>query len=452
MKRLLSPFGFFAIRRGERLCALVFTLVFACWHALTVWHYAPLFTRSGRVGYWSLFIGHFHLSGFDPTTYLILSQWDVYYNATRHPLISLLLWPLAQLNTWLTGLTGYNCAIYLMGALIVVCALYTLLALRRLLHEVLLLSAADATLLSALFFSLAYVMVTVMSPDHFGLSMLLLAATLLAAGRHMAAGRPWAAWRVAALFTLTAGVTLSNGIKTWLAAMFCNGRRAWRPRYLAVAAIVPLALLAAAYAWQDAAFIQPRQAAGRVIEAKKQAQADTAAMERAEEHKQFVEMQNGQPVSHAKYLEWTNMSLSRTRSVWHNLFGEGFILHRDHLLEDIFVSRPIFVPYRSAWPYVAECLLVALLAAGVWCGRRERVLLLCLAWAAFDMALHLGLGFGLNEVYIMTAHWALVVPVALACLLRASAGRWRRALRVVLALLTVVLAAHNTLLAARYLL
>ena len=37
-----------------------------------------------------------------------------------------------------------------------------------------------------------------------------------------------------------------------------------------------------------------------------------------------------------------------------------------------------------------------------------------------DMMLNIVLGFGINEVYIMTSGWAFIIPVALGYLLRRS--------------------------------
>ena len=69
-----------------------------------------------------------------------------------------------------------------------------------------------------------------------------------------------------------------------------------------------------------------------------------------------------------------------------------------------------------------------------------------------DMMLHIGLGFGINEVYIMTAHWAFVVPLAVAYLLRRTDGKIRTVLRVALWVLTAFLLAWNGAFIARYML
>jgi hypothetical protein len=43
---------------------------------------------------------------------------------------------------------------------------------------------------------------------------------------------------------------------------------------------------------------------------------------------------------------------------------------------------------------------------------------MALSWFAFDMLMHVVLGFGLNEVYIFSVHWLFIIPLALAYLMR----------------------------------
>ena len=95
---------------------------------------------------------------------------------------------------------------------------------------------------------------------------------------------------------------------------------------------------------------------------------------------------------------------------------------------------------------------MALFIGGIWCGRRSRLLWMALSGFAFDMAIHLGLGFGINEVYIMGAHWLFVMPLAVGFLVR-RAGTGRRAvwLRGLLVALTVWLLAYNLTLFIGYL-
>ena len=80
------------------------------------------------------------------------------------------------------------------------------------------------------------------------------------------------------------------------------------------------------------------------------------------------------------------------------------------------------------------------------------VLLMALVFAAMDWALHAGLGFGLNEVYIMTAHWAYVLPLSLAALFVVATGRKLTLLRIGIGSLTLWLYAWNLFSMVDYLL
>ena len=40
-----------------------------------------------------------------------------------------------------------------------------------------------------------------------------------------------------------------------------------------------------------------------------------------------------------------------------------------------------------------------------------------------DMLLHMGLGFGINEIYIMSAHYLFVLPIGMAYLFKAIEKR-----------------------------
>ena len=150
-------------------------------------------------------------------------------------------------------------------------------------------------------------------------------------------------------------------------------------------------------------------------------------------------------------LEWSDITTPRMRSITENLFGESLQLHRIHLLEDVQQTRPVFVSYRWAASYVVEALIVLLFAAGIWYGRRSRLLRLVLSWFAFDMTMHIVFGFGINEVYIMTAHWAFVIPIAAAYVLRNAGTRTSRFARALTLLLTIWLWCYNGWLIAGYL-
>ena len=295
----------FRLSREERLPALVALVVFVALNVLMTRYNPELFMRGGRVGFWSIFWGHFHVSGFDSFTYMTLSKWTVYYTQFRHPLLPFFWYPFAEANGWLMRETEVNYAIYFVAVAMVVFAFYSFVFLYRVFREVMELGRADACLLSSLFFSFAYIMLSVMVPDHFGISLFFLTMTLYVAGRRLKAGRamPW--WQTALLFVLTAGVTISNGAKVFLAALFANGKAFFRLRHLFLAVVVPAAVIGAVAVWQNEAFIKPHVAEGlRIQQANEQKNRKVA-----EQNKKYVdriaEMQ-GEKVDKKGVLSWTD--------------------------------------------------------------------------------------------------------------------------------------------------
>jgi len=69
-----------------------------------------------------------------------------------------------------------------------------------------------------------------------------------------------------------------------------------------------------------------------------------------------------------------------------------------------------------------------------------------------DVALHIGLGFGINEVYIMSAHWMFVIPIAIGYLFRYCNLRLLPWIRGIVMLLIVYLFIYNGCLIGQFLL
>ena len=471
----------FKIRRDERWTALAALVYAITLNVLVIAHYADRFMTPAD-NYHRLFVRTFHISGFDPLTYAVVSNWDTEYNIYRHPLLAFFMYIPNQINQGLMLLTGCNCAQLVVGALLVACSFYAFVFLCRIFHEVVGVTRPDAWLLGGLTFSFAYVMVAVSVPDHFALSMFMLVLTLYLTGRKMQHGRPMRAWQTLLLFTLTAGISLNNGIKTFMACWAANGRRFWRPAHLLLVVALPSALLwgVARLEWHH--FERPKYIARQEIRARneqirrdKTARAfrdttrlrDTAAIHRAidrllaakaqarqaRESRKAWKAHVGRPIAHGEFSQWTDITTPRWPSVVENLFGEALQLHQDHLLEDDLSTRPVIVTYRYALNYVVEALLVLLFLAGVWCGRRSRFLWLALGFFLFDMFIHVVLGFGLNEVYIMSPHWLFVLTIAMAYLFRAlrRSPRLHTAARLTVLTLALFFLAWNGWLYTEYL-
>ncbi|MGN0068568.1 MAG: DUF6080 domain-containing protein [Prevotella sp.] len=438
----------FKIRRDERVMALVLLCLLLAFNALLICKYADIFTMGGNLGFWTIFFNNFHVSGYDALSYIALSNMRVHFNTLRHPLFFPLLLPFYWLNHWLMQLTGINFAVFIMAFLIVSCSLYSFLFLYRTFREIMGNSKPVSVVLTFLCFSFGHILLTCMVPDHFVFSFFLLTLTLYLSGKAMQEGRTVTPFQGAVLFFLTAGITVTNSVKTCLAMLAVNGRRVFHVRYIVALAVSSL-LLCAIWVWQHEAVIVPQERAIKRMEDKKR-QKDAHFDEK---HKAFDERRarrNGKAIAEdLPLLEWSDVSTPRWPSVRDNLFGESLLLHSRHLLGDVQIERPVFVSYTCWVEYAVESLLCILFLAGLWRGRRNRLLQLAFGWFLADMVVHVGFGFGLNEVYIMAAHWAFVVPLAIGAGLR---GLRHKAVICVLSLLTLYVFIHNSWLIAEYML
>ena len=444
----MTPLKIFKIKPEERIQSAIALIIIIALNALFIYRMHELFMQPGFGPYFKTFERELHLSGYDPLTYMGVTDWDAVYQVYRHPLLSFMIWPLWLINQTLTWMLGVNCVQYLVAALLIFCSYYSYIFMYRIHREVIELQRWDATLLTAYFFSFAYILMSVIVPDHFTLSMFLLLVTLYVSGVCIKKRREFKWWQSALFFYITAGVTLSNGIKVFLSGFFVNLRDFFRPKYLLLAVILPAALLWGTATWEYRTYVLPKEKAraelkARLAEKEKARVAKMTAEEKAqydekkakrEQRLKHQAAKSGKPMEDYGFLKWTDISTSRWQSTYENLFGESLQFHQDYLLEDTLVRRPVFVKYRWTLSYVVEGLILLLAIAGIWFGRKSRFLWLCLSCMAFDMFIHVGLGFGLNEVFIMTPHYMFVLPIATAFLFRDIQARWLRISVVVLML------------------
>lgn len=501
--------------------------------AIIICRYNDIFTNPGPK-YWAVFLHNFSVSGYDPITYSVVTDWTAKYNVYRHPLLAFFMAPLYWLNLGLTALTGVNCVQYVVAFFWILATAYAFLFFYRIVLAILtgvdgsrfkvqsatrvqgsegpsdgsntfstaqqalsqplrnstlncaigaLLTApqAQAMLLSSLLFSFGHVLLAGMAPDHFILSMMMLLLLLLVSLEKLQQQRPFTIAEALIFFIIIAGITLSNGVKVFICVLLVNWlalspkrnkisssdvetqtARVSTPllngRGRGVGLVFLSLLFASALLWGIARaeyhyLVLPQEkiahakkaadkkrkqeaAARRKAEAEKtfqmlidqaQATGDTSLFAQATHRLDSVRTAKpkvrrnpyGKPIAKGEFMRWTDITTSRWSSAVENLFGEGIQLHRDYALGDVLRHRPVIVNYRSPVQYIIEAFILLLFLAGVWFGRRSHFLWIALACAAFDMLLHLGLGFGLNEVYIMSAHWIFVLPLAMTYLFKA---------------------------------
>ena len=388
----MTPLKIFKIKPEERWQSAIALMVFVTLNALFIYRMHDLFMQPGFGPYWKAFEHELHLSGYDPLTYLGVTNWDIVYQVYRHPLLSFMIWPLWLINEGLTWALGVNCVQYLVAGLLIFCSYYSYIFLYRIHREVVELERWDATLLTAYFYSFAYILMSVIVPDHFTISMFLLLITLYISGVCIKKHREFKWWQSAILFYITAGVTLSNGIKVFLSGFFVNLRDFFRPKYLLLAVILPAALLWGTAQWEYRTYVLPKEKARaeRKIQKAKAEKARVAQMT-AQEKEQYdakkarrekvlqrQAAKTGKPMENYGFLKWTDISTSRWKTTYENLFGESLQFHQDYLLEDTLVHRPVFVKYRWTLSYIIEGLILILAALGIWFGRKSRFLWLCI--------------------------------------------------------------------------
>lgn len=460
----------------RRTLALAYITLLNALIIVRYWHQLSYLNDNYR----KLVLNTFHISGFDPLSYIVIDRWATAYNIYRHPLLAFFMWLPSQLNAAVEWLTGRNAAPLIMGCILIVCAYYTYIYMVRLLHRVIGIGDGDAWLLTTFLFSFAYVMVTISVPDHFCLSMFMLTLVLYLSGMKMKEGKLMPRWQSILLFFLTAGISLNNGIKVFLANLFVGGKRFWRPANLLLTVVLPAALIWGFARWEWYTYERPNFIARQEAKTKKYDKliaktyrqvtdtmhtADKALIHRtalaivarqdsvkaAKSNRLAIHAHEGKPIANGEFSQWTDISTPRGWSLIENVLGEPIQLHSDHLLEDVLRSRPVIVHYRFAFNYIVEALVLLLFFLGVWAGRRSRFLWLALSFLGFDLLIHVVLGFGLNEAYIMSAHWLIVVPIAVAYLFRHIASHYLPTLRILIALLTSYMLVYNGMLYIGYL-
>lgn len=458
-----SIFDIFKIRKDERWLAIVSALIFSFLNFMTVYMYWGRFCALSD-NYHRLFVRWFRISGFDPLTYEVISYWDTAYNVYRHPLLAFFMWPFYQLNQLMMTLTGKNFSTVITALIIIFCAFYSCIFLFRIFKEIIMVKKREAYLLTALTFSMAFIMLSAMVPDHFIMSMFALTLTLYLSGKKLRNGSALNMWQTIAMFILTAGISLNNGLKVFLAALVTRRKRFFEWRFLLFAVILPSAMIWGFARWEYRTYVWPKEMARNEVKAKKDREytekirlqvcdsigsKDSVAVEALtkkikqqkavekyrRDHKKIWNKNTGKPIAKGEFMRWTDKTTSRWDVAVECLFGEGILLHRDYLLGDVLRNRPLIVKYDTSnllgyINYLAEAFIVIFFVIGVWMGRKSFFLWTSMSFLLMDMLLHMGLGFGINEIYIMSAHYLFVLPIGMAYLFKTIENRKRRSVAI----------------------
>ena len=314
------------------------------------------------------------------------------------------MWPFSCVNNWLITTTGTNFATILAAVAVILCATYSVVFLFRIFRNVIQLSIRQSNILCLLYFSFSYIMLASMVPDHFVMSQFCLLLTLWISGEKLKKRSALNMWQTIVIFLFTAGVSLNNGLKVFLAALVTRRRRFFKPLYILFAVIIPACIIWSFARWEYSTWEAPKYRA-------------------RQEQKARVQQQ-------------------RTENIRRHVI--------DYLLGDVLRNRPMIVRYVNWFNYVVEGLLILCFLLGLWVGRHHLFMWTAMSIFLMDMTLHMGLGFGINEIYIMSPHYMFALPVVFAYLLKNIAPRWHRPATILIALMACYIFIWNVIMLTEY--
>ena len=445
-------FNIFKVKKEERWLVFIMLAVFLTFNILLITSHYHVYTMGAHGGFWSIFTKNFRMSGYDNWSWITISGMRIHFITSRHPLYLTFLYPLYLLNHWLIEVFGHNFAVYFMVAIIVFSAFYAAVFAYRIFREVMELRRFDSTLLTVLLFSFGHILIPSMVPDHFIVSMMFLLMALYICGKKMKKGELLTDWQPLLLTFFTAGMATSNGAKIFLAGLFTNRKKFFTWKYISIGVILPCLLLIGIQQSQYYLLEVPQKAVISNIEKVKRQKDPKGVEEFYKKRNAWQKTHLGQTMSKESMLDWLDTSTPRTRTLVENFFGESIQLHQRYLLKDVAWDRPVFVTYNGITNYVIEAIMVILFVLGIIFGYRKRFFQMLLAWFTCDITLHLILGFGITEVYIMASGWAFIIPIAYGYLIKGLSHRYRQMLRGLLLVITIFLWAYNGGLTVNYLL
>ena len=367
----------------------------------------------------------------------------------------MMMWPLYELNDALKAEFGINCAIYIVAVVWTFIATCSWVLMYIILRKIIELPWVHSLILTLFFFSFSHVMIITFFPDHMSLSLPLILLSIYLAGRAIKKHRPMPLWQSLPLAFIATGITTTNIVKVGIADFFTQiGKTPFTRVFLHfLLYLIPLALLFGAYSYQMETTQKAEKEHAQSIVIKK-AEKDSVFAEKYKAEQAQIAKRRKQQIFDNAIVTNTEYHIDRLPSLVENVFGEGLILHEDHTLKDPNREdhRPVLVRYNHWWYYAIEGVIVCLFLAGLWCGRRERFMWIAFSIFLVDMLLHVGLNFASADVYIMTAHWAFVIPIAIAYLMKRQPAPLRLLSLGLTISLTLFLWWHNLSLIAKHIL
>jgi hypothetical protein len=111
-------------------------------------------------------------------------------------------------------------------------------------------------------------------------------------------------------------------------------------------------------------------------------------------------------------------------SLLENFIGESLILHKVDLGKDITHGRPVLLNYDSILNYFVTISLFLIFILGFILNRKNKFVIYLFCFWMVDLFIHIICRFGLDEIYIYSSHWLMLMPIIFAYMLKKSQG-WK---------------------------
>lgn len=442
----------FRIREDERVLSLLLIVCFTVINIIYIYNFYGIFWPK--------------MSGYDPWVHAAVTDWIyapyIHQDSYVHSLFAFLLLPLYGINVLFTHFFSFNCADFILGFVLVINSLFSFLFLKRIFSDILEISFRDSILLSILFFSFAYIMIMIVVPEHFPFSMLLLITTLYISGCKMKKKTVFSKWEIVLLYIFTAGITITNGLKVVFSFFGVNGKKALSFKNIINLFLIPLLFLFLVafcgvqltqnYPFSRFTLAKNYHESTLLLKPHIDKSKENFSIEDLAKFENNLKKKSNSDnysapnflLNYKNFIKENSSHIGFFKVIFCNFGGESLQFHAKQMLKD----RKIYGLYDNPFNYIAQMLLLIMVCYGIYLGRNDRFMKLCLSFFIFDFILHIVFGFAFQEVYIMTPHWAFFIPICIGYLFKY--GNRIKLIRSVVSCLTLFLLLYNGFLFIKY--
>ena len=196
-------------------------------------------------------------------------------------------------------------------------------------------------------------------------------------------------------------MTTTNCVKIGLADLFTQcGRKSFRRIVLHfLVYLIPLGVIGWLYYYQQEN-TQKEEARNIERTVNRRMARDSVFAVKWKQEQAEIKKRKEQQLIHLDFVTNTDYKIDRLPSLVESVFGEGFILHNRYPLRDSNKNhRPVLVRYKYWWNYAFETVIVLLFLAGVWFGRKQRLMWMLMSMFLFGRCVYHDGTLGFRHTY-----------------------------------------------------